>query len=143
MEGDYRARTGEGHLNRMFLMFEIFGRSQPKYNPGKLKNIHRINGIIFIVLYGFIAYFCLTYIITSKEEVQPRVALHALIAFTVIIVLALKISFVRIYKKFYQKALTLGPLVALLTFAIMATSAGYYFWSHFFKPLGEQERGMN
>ncbi len=114
-------------LVQMFFMFEVFGRSEKRFNVSTLKKLHRINGVLFILLYFYIAYYCLEQIINSKEELSPRVNLHALLSFSVIIILALKISFIRIYRQFYQKALTLGPLVALLTFGMMATSGGYYF----------------
>jgi len=114
-------------LLQMFLMFEFFGRSEKKYDAAKLKRIHRINGILFVCLYLFIAYFCLRYVADSKDELSPRVALHALLSFSVIILLALKITFIRIYRQFYSKVLTLGPLIALLTFGMVASSAGFYF----------------
>jgi len=112
---------------QMFIMFELFGRDPVRYNPVKLKRLHRINGMIFIVLYFFIAYFCLGYIISAKEELSPRITFHAVFALSVIILLILKISFIRFYRLFYEKVLTLGPLIALLTFGMMAISGGYYF----------------
>ncbi len=112
---------------QVFVMLELFGRSQKRYDADKLKKIHRINGILFVVLYFVVAYFCLSYIANNKEELSSRVTIHALLALSVILVLALKISFVRIYRQYYGKALTLGPLLALLTFGMVAVSAGFYF----------------
>jgi hypothetical protein len=112
---------------QMFLMFELFGRRPVRYDAATLKRIHRINGIIFLLLYFFIAYFCLGYIRSSKEELSPRVTSHALLALSVIALLGLKLSFIRFYRQFYEKALTLGPMIALLTLGMMATSGGYYF----------------
>lgn len=112
---------------QMFIMFELFGRSSVRYDAATLKRIHRINGIIFLLLYFFVAYFCLGYIRSSKEELSPRVTTHALLALSVIALLGLKLSFIRVYRQFYEKVLTLGPVIALLTMGVMATSAGYYF----------------
>lgn len=112
---------------QMFIMFELFGRSSVRYDAATLKRIHRINGIIFLLLYFFVAYFCLGYIRSSKEELSPRVTTHALLALSVIALLGLKLSFIRVYRQFYEKVLTLGPVIALLTIGVMATSAGYYF----------------
>jgi hypothetical protein len=112
---------------QMFLMFELFGRSQVRYDATTLKRIHRINGIIFILVYVIIAYFCLGYIRSSEEELSPRVTSHALLSLSVIVLLGLKISFIRVYRQFYEKVLTLGPMIALLTFGMMATAGGYYF----------------
>ncbi len=112
---------------QMFIMFELFGRSTVRYSAATLKKFHRINGMIFILLYFLIAYFCLRYIISTKEELSPRVTFHAVFALSVIILLFLKISFIRFYRQFYEKVLILGPVAALLTFGMMATSGGYYF----------------
>jgi hypothetical protein len=112
---------------QMFIMFELFGRDSVRYNAAKLKRFHRINGMLFISIYLFIAFFCLRYIISTKDELSPRVTFHAIFALSVIILLFLKISFIRFYRQFYEKVLTLGPLVALLTFGMMLTSGGYYF----------------
>lgn len=117
---------------QMFIMFELFGRGTVRFNAATLKRFHRINGVIFILLYFFIAYFCLGYIISTKEELSPRVTFHAVFALSLIILLFLKISFIRFYRQFYEKVLTLGPLVALLALGTMAISGGYYFLVTFF-----------
>ncbi len=119
-------------LIQVFVMFELFGRSQKRYDADKLKKIHRINGIIFVLLYFVVAYFCLSYFVGSKEEPSSRVTLHGLLALSVITLLAVKILFVRVYRQFYGKALTLGPVIALLTFGMVAISAGFYFLVTFF-----------
>ncbi len=113
-------------LVQMLIMFELFGRENPRYAAATLKRVHRINGIVFLSLYLFIAYFCLEYIVSTKTEPTARVAFHAVFALFVLMLLLLKIAFVRFYRPFYEKALTIGPLIALLTFAMMATAGGYY-----------------
>ena len=113
-------------LVQMFLMFEVFGRSEKRYSVAKLVRIHRINGSVFILLYFFVAYFCLRYIAIDKDELSPRIALHALLALSVIVLLALKISIIRIYQQFHDKVPTLGLVVALLTIGMMASAGGFY-----------------
>ncbi len=112
---------------QLFIMFELFGRDTVRYDAATLKRFHRINGMIFVLLYFFIAYFCLGYIVSTKQELSPRVTFHAVFALSVIVLLFLKISFIRFYRQFYEKVLTLGPLIALLTFGMTATSGGFYF----------------
>ncbi len=116
----------------MLLMLEVFGRSQVKFDPAKLKKIHRINGRLFVLLFFFVAFFCLRYIAISKEELSARVTIHSLIALSVILILALKVSFIRIYTKFFGKVLALGPAIALLAVAMMASAGAYYFLVTFF-----------
>lgn len=110
----------------MFTMFEIFGRTEKRFNIERLKRFHKANGIIYILLFGVISYYCLDFIIKTKAEPSSRVTFHFIFSLTVIVLLALKIFFVRIYKAFYNQAKTIGILIALLTFGIVGTSAGYY-----------------
>ena len=114
-------------LIQVFVMFHLFGRDPVRYDATTLKRIHRINGRIFILVYFFIAYFCLDYIISTKSEPTPRVAFHAVFALSVIILLFMKISFIRWFRQFYEKVLTLGPLIAFFAFLMIAASGGFYF----------------
>jgi hypothetical protein len=110
----------------MFTMFEVFGRAEKKFNIEKLKKIHRINGRLYVLLYLVIAYFCLDFIVNTRAELSPRGAFHSVFALTIIILLLLKVSFIRIYRQFYAQAKTIGLLIALITFGMAGTSAGYY-----------------
>ncbi len=107
-------------------MFEIFGRAEKKYNIEKLKKIHRLNGKFYFLLYIIITYFCLDFILKTKTEPSPRATFHGVFALSIIVLLLLKVSFIRIYKQFYSYVKTVGILIALLTFGMIGTSAGYY-----------------
>ncbi len=113
-------------LVAMFTMFEVFGRLEKRFNSEKLKKIHKLNGIFFIALSVAIACVCLEFIVKTKAEPSPRAAFHAVFALAVFVLLMLKIAFVRFYRQFYGKVQTLGLLIALLTFGMVATSGGYY-----------------
>lgn len=110
----------------LFTMFEVFGKSEKKYNVTKLMKIHRANGKIFILLYLIIAYFCLQFLWNTKAELSPRATFHGVLALAVILLLALKISFVRLYKQFYGQVKIIGPIIALLSLGMIGTSAGHY-----------------
>ena len=110
----------------MFTMFEMLGRNEKRYEIAKLKLIHRINGLFFLALALFISYFCLDYIISVKGDLSPRGIFHSVFSLTVIILLALKITFLRFYRQFYDKVQTVGLLIALLTFGMAGTSGGYF-----------------
>ncbi|MEW6109536.1 MAG: cytochrome c [Nitrospirota bacterium] len=110
----------------MFTMFEVFGRSDKKYSIEKLKKIHRTNGIIYILLFFVIAYFCFDFIFKTKAEPSARAAFHGVFAITVIVLLFFKISFVEIYRQFYGKVQTIGLFVAFISFLMIGTSAGYF-----------------
>lgn len=110
----------------MFTMFEILGRGEKKFDIGKLKKIHKINGIIYFLIFVFIAYFCLSFIISSGAELSARSTFHSIFALTIIVLFGVKISIIRIYKQFYNQVKVLGLLIALITFGIVGTSGGYY-----------------
>jgi cytochrome c2 len=116
-----------GILVNVITMFEAFGRAERRFNLDTLKRIHRVNGAVFILFYFFITYFCLRSIISSQAELTPRSTFHAVFAFAVIVLLALKISFIEFYPQFSGKIMTLGPVIALLAFGMIAVSGGYYF----------------
>lgn len=113
-------------LVNVFTMFEVFGRGEARFDAARLKKIHKINGLFFVLIYLFVTYFCLRSIITGQLEFSPRSAFHAVFAFAVILLLALKISFIESYRQFYGKVLIIGPVIALLSLGMIATSGGYY-----------------
>jgi mono/diheme cytochrome c family protein len=108
-------------------MFEIFGRSSKKYDSGKLKRNHALSGRLYLLLFILIAYFCVSFIISSKVELSARATFHSLFAFTILVLFGIKISIVRVYKEYYNLAKIFGLLIALLTFGMVWTSGGYYF----------------
>ncbi len=110
----------------LFSMFEIFGRSEKRFNIEKLKKLHRANGILYLLLFIFIAYFCLDFMIKTKAELSYRASFHSVFALTVLILLCLKISIVRFYRQFYGKVQTIGLLIALISFGMVGTSGGYF-----------------
>jgi len=110
----------------MFTMFEIFGRSEKRFDVERLKRLHRANGVFFLLLYAGISFFCLQYLLDTKVELSSRATFHALFALTVILLLAVKILFVRVYRQFYGQVKIIGLVVALVAFGMVATSSGYY-----------------
>jgi cytochrome c2 len=110
----------------IYTMFEIFGRDTQKHNIGKFKTVHKVNGIIYALLFLFITYYCLNFIISSKVELSSRATFHSIFALTILVLLCLKISIIRIYRQFYTQARILGLLIALITFGMIGTSGIYY-----------------
>jgi len=113
-------------LIAMFTMFEVFGKNEKRFNIEKLKKIYKINGVIYFLLFIVIAYFCLNFVMGTKTELSSRGAFHSVFAIAVISLLGLKVSFVRIYRQFYNKVQALGLLIALTTFGMFGVSGGYY-----------------
>src|SRR3990172_5569202 len=111
---------------QMFTMFGVFGRAEKKYNIDKLRKFHRLDGKLYFIFYVLIAYLCLNFIYRTETELSPRATFHGVFALSVLVLLLLKVSFVRIYRQFYGYVKTIGILIALLTFLIILTSTYYY-----------------
>jgi mono/diheme cytochrome c family protein len=107
-------------------MFEIFGRTEKRFDIEKLKKIHKVNGIIYFLIFAFIAYFCMRFIILSKTELSARSAFHSIFALTILVLFGVKISITRIYRQFYHQVTVFGLIIAITTFGLVGTSGGYY-----------------
>ena len=110
----------------MFTMFELLGRAEKRFDTEKLKKIHKVNGIIYFLIFAFIAYFCIRFIVLSKAELSARSAFHSVFALTILVLFGVKISITRIYRQFYHQVSVLGLIMAITTFGLVGTSGGYY-----------------
>jgi mono/diheme cytochrome c family protein len=110
----------------LFTMFEIYGRPEKRFNVSTLIRIHRINGFLYLILFFIISYFCLRFLADTKADFSPRSALHTLLALAIFVLLCFKIVVVSVYRGFYGKLQQVGPWLALATFLLIGTSAGYY-----------------
>lgn len=110
----------------MFTMFEVLARPEKKYNIQNLKDLHRVNGFIYILLYLATAFFCLQFIANTKTELSARIAFHGILALAIITALGFKIAFIEIYKQFYKKVPAIGISIAFITFLLFGMSGGYY-----------------
>ena len=74
-----------------------------------------------LLLFFFITYDCLRSVIHSQAELTARGAFHAVFAIAVLILLGLKISFIEIYRQFFGKVMTIGPVIALISLGMIGT----------------------
>lgn len=123
-------------LIAMFTMFEVFGRTEKRFDQGKLIRVHRANGIVYLLLFALISYLCLSYLSASDAEPPSRAVFHSVLALSVLVLLALKLVMARFYRQYYGHVKALGLLVALLTFGMAGTSAGYYLLVRGLAPAG-------
>lgn len=118
--------VGSALLN-LVTMFELLGRKEKRFSPKTLRIVHRINGVLFILFFLFISYYCLIIMRSAGQELSSRAALHGLLAIAAFLFLCLKLSILRFYRQYYSMVVPLGIGVVLLILATTATSAGYYF----------------
>jgi cytochrome c1 len=110
----------------VFTMFEVLGRVEKRYDAERLKRIHRINGMAYLLLYLLIAGLCLYIIARTQADLGPRSTFHAVFALTIFVLLLIKISFVRFYRHFYNRIATVGMSLVILTVLMFGTSGGFF-----------------
>jgi hypothetical protein len=110
----------------MYTMLEIFGRSSSVVSAGNFKKFHKASGYVYILLFVLLSYLCIGFMIASKAEPSPRVALHVVLAHSLIVLFILKVLFVRVYRQFYSQARTIGIVMGVMSFVLVGISGGYY-----------------
>lgn len=110
----------------VYTMFEVLGRNQAVVDVRKYKKIHKVTGYVFIAVFIFVSYFCIRYIYISRTELTPRSNLHSLLSLSVPVLFGMKLLATRVYRQFYRHVNIYGILIALITFGVAGTSAGYY-----------------
>ncbi len=106
--------------------FEIFGRTDQKFNLDRLRSAHRTNGIVYMLLCLSLSYLCLGFLLSTKAEPSVRVFFHSFFAIFVLLILCFKILVVRRYRHFYARLQTAGLILASVSLFMVGTSAGYY-----------------
>lgn len=114
-------------LLNFLTMMELLGRTEKTISPKLLKGVHRISGLCFIAVFIVLSYYCIRIMAASGQELSPRGSLHGILSIAALLLLVLKLSFVRVYRKYYSGVAVLGIAVVILTLGTTAVSAGYYF----------------
>jgi len=110
----------------MVTMLEVIGKKSRDNNTIKAITMHRWSGIIYFVIFFVVTYYCLEYIVSSRAELTARGALHATAASLIVVLMGLKLLFIKRYREFYSSIKYIGILLVVLTFVMTATSGGYY-----------------
>jgi mono/diheme cytochrome c family protein len=110
----------------LFSMLELIGREKSRFSPRVLRLLHRVSGYTFLGLALVLSYYCMPFLRATQGKIPARPLLHSLFAIGVIVMLALKILFVRWYKKFMSKVPAFGLTIFCLSLAMIASSGGYY-----------------
>ncbi|MBI5664657.1 MAG: cytochrome c [Nitrospirae bacterium] len=110
----------------MYTMLEMLGRSQVKVDVRKYKKIHKAAGFLYIGIFMIASYFCLYYIYISRAELTPRSNLHSILSLSILVLFGMKLLITRVYKQFHNYVNIYGLLIALITFGMVGSSAGYY-----------------
>lgn len=113
-------------LVAVLTMFEVLGRKEKRFDTERLTRVHRVNGILFFLIFLVLALMGMAHIALTKVELSPRAALHVMLAHGVLFLLIFKLAIIKAYRQFYSRVPTLGMLIAFLALGTVASSAGYY-----------------
>jgi mono/diheme cytochrome c family protein len=115
-------------------MLALMGKTERKLSPDFLKRTHKLSGLVFILLYLVLIFFGLRYVALFGDRLSTRAVLHAVLALTLILVLALKISLVRFYRQFLKLVPEMGMAVFILAMEVFFISAGFFFLTKWWHP---------
>jgi mono/diheme cytochrome c family protein len=107
-------------------MFSVFGGGAEMDAAERLKKRHKIAGYLYAALLLLLSWLCIGFLAASKAELSPRAALHTLLALSLIALLLVKVLFVRVFRQLYANARTIGIMIGIMTFVLVAMSAGFY-----------------
>jgi hypothetical protein len=114
-------------LTSFFSMMAVMGKAERKSDPVKLRRLHRISGIVFLVLLLSLAYFGANFLADLGEGISTRAVFHFVLAALLLALVLLKLLIVRGYRQFLKFAPGLGMAIFTLTVVIFLITAGYFF----------------
>jgi len=129
-------------LFEFWTAMHVFGRRGPKKAPQLVLRLHRIGGYVFLIYWLWPIFVGLDLLGRLSEAgtgwtMTTRVFFHAFLGVTVLLLLLLKIAFIRVYTSYRQQARLLGFLIVLgsiLTWLI----AGWFWLNMMGSPVIER-----
>jgi hypothetical protein len=116
---------GLGVLN-VLLMLQLFGKvSLFRLSTRTLQRWHRVNGLLVLLTFGFVAFHCLR--IWPLAPGTARIWLHAAFGALGLGLLALKVTAVRWVPSLMDGVVWIGTALFVTMTGIFLTSAAYYF----------------
>jgi hypothetical protein len=109
-------------LFEFWAAMQVFGRAgKPGPHTRSFLRLHRIVGYVFLVYFAWISWVCLDLmerLADAGKGLDARGTIHGALAIILFLVLLLKLSFARIYKKYRPYAPLLGIILAIGTLAL-------------------------
>ncbi len=111
-------------------VMRIFGKKGPPGKSAKLfMRMHRIGGYVFLVYFIWISWVCIDMMDRLAKIGTPldaRAVLHTVLAMSLFVLLLMKISFVRFYRKYQPNVPILGMVLSGGTLVLWGV-AGWIF----------------
>ena len=127
-------------LFEFWAAMRIFGRRKPLPHAKLVLRLHRIGGYVFLVYFAWISWICVNMMGRLAEgwnafdnvsnatgwHLDARGFYHGFLAITIFVLLLLKISFVRFYRRYVKYVPLLGIIITVGMLVLWAI-AGWMF----------------
>lgn len=107
-------------------MLEILGKEKKYFEVHTLRNIHKIAGIAFLILFFGLSLVGVLFVVPNSGELSFRAFIHFLLAVAVFLIFSLKLAIVRRYKQLFKYVQGMGLSLFFLSVLLFAASGGYY-----------------
>ena len=107
----------------------VYGKKPPRPYGKTIMTLHRIGGYVFLVYFIWISWVCVDLMSRLAEAGKPldvRGFYHGFFAMVLFVILLLKLSFVRFYRRYISSVPLLGIIVASGTLVLWGI-AGWMF----------------
>lgn len=108
---------------------QVFGKQKNSKNPKLIMRLHRIGGYVFLVYFVWVSWICIDLMARLSRAGKPldvRGFYHGFLSFSMLALLLLKVSFVRVYQKYRSNARTLGIVITVGTVVIWSIAGGMF-----------------
>jgi ferredoxin-NADP reductase len=110
----------------VWLILQASARVKNAKASARLIAAHRIGGYIFIVLFCVMGWFMLARMRDSSGSASAGTMIHMTVAMLLSPLLFIKVLIARYYKNYYSFLLPIGLLIFVLSFVLVAITAGPY-----------------
>ena len=107
-------------------VLELLGRGERKgASPGASRAVHRVAGHAFALLLAALVVLGARRLSVTGDQMPLRAVFHMVLALGIVAVLVVKVLIARLYRPLLRLAPALGLLLFVLTFVVVAISAGF------------------
>jgi ferredoxin-NADP reductase len=116
-----------GAIN-LWLILQASARVKTARASARLIAAHRIGGYLFILMFCIMSYFMISRMQDGSGTTSPGAMMHMTVAMLLTPLLFVKVLIARYYKSYSNLLMPVGLLIFVLSFVLVATTAGPYFF---------------
>ena len=112
----------------LWLILQASARVRTARASARLIAAHRIGGYLFILMFCIMSYFMISRMKDGSGTTSPGTMMHMTVAMLLTPLLFVKVLIARYYKSYSSLLMPVGLLIFVLSFVLVATAAGPYFF---------------